>query len=310
MGKVKYYIQSLRPRTLPLSVSGVLLGSSLALKENLLREENFSWMVFALAILTTLCLQIVSNLSNELGDMIKGTDNEQRLGPRRALQEGKLTRSDFQRMIILFSVIAILSGLGLLKSAFGSILDPDSLALLLCGGLAIVAAITYTLGRKPYGYRGLGDVSVFVFFGLLSTLGSYYLYRPFTDELWMILPPAITVGCFTTAVLNVNNLRDYENDASHGKNTLIVKIGPARGKLYHYILIIGGWILMLEYTLVSFGSALELLYLLSLPFFIGHLKEMSRKEGRDLDPQLKRLSLSTLLFCLLAASGSILGSIL
>lgn len=310
MNRLRYYIQSFRPRTLPLSVSGIILGSSLALREDILEGESFSWIVFGLAILTTLSLQIVTNLSNELGDMLKGTDNENRLGPHGALQSGILTPLTYKRMIVIFTIVSILLGIGLLKVAFGSIFSKESLWLLFSGGLAIVAAITYTLGSKPYGYRGLGDVSVFIFFGLLSTLGSYYLFRPFPDELWMILPPAITAGCFITGVLNVNNIRDYENDATHGKNTLIVKIGPVRGKIYHFLLIIGGWVLMLEYTLVSFGSILDLLYLLSLPLFIWHLREMSRKNGRTLDPQLKVLSLSTLSFCLLAAIGAVMGSLL
>ena len=208
MNKLAYRIQSLRPRTLPLSVSGIILGSFLAYPSG-----NFSWPVFGLALLTTLSLQIVSNLANDLGDMKHGTDNENRLGPTRALQAGALSVKDYKRTVAGFCLLAVFFGISLIYKAFGCLFCANSY-ILLCGGtLAILAALGYTLGTRPYGYRGLGDVFVFLFFGLLSTCGSYFLMRPVLSEIPLILLPASGAGFFITGVLNVNNMRDRENDA-------------------------------------------------------------------------------------------------
>ena len=298
MNKLAYRIQSLRPRTLPLSVSGIILGSFLAYPSG-----NFSWPVFGLALLTTLSLQIVSNLANDLGDMKHGTDNENRLGPTRALQAGALSVKDYKRTVAGFCLLAVFFGISLIYKAFGCLFCANSY-ILLCGGtLAILAALGYTLGTQPYGYRGLGDVFVFLFFGLLSTCGSYFLMRPVLSEIPLILLPASGAGFFITGVLNVNNIRDRENDAACGKHTIAVKLGLQKAKIYHFGLIIGGWLLMTIYSSITFDSLWNFLYILSLPLFVRHLYCIAQGEGRALDPQLKFLSISTLAFCILAAIG-------
>lgn len=298
MGKIVYCIQSLRLRTLPLSVSGIILGGALAA-----RKGMFSWQVFVLALLTTLSLQILSNLSNDLGDMRKGTDNAQRLGPARALQSGKLTPRHYHVMIGLSALAAAVFGISLIYAAFGCLFCKNGYFLLGSGALALSAAMAYTLGRKPYGYRGLGDLFVFLFFGLLSTCGSYFLMRPEPAELLLILLPASSIGFFSTAVLNVNNMRDMANDKACGKMTVAVRLGIAKAKVYHSVLIKGGWVLMIIYTFLSFSSVWNFLYLLSLPLFLLHMRQIGSRQGRDLDPQLRFLSISTLVFCILAAIG-------
>lgn len=308
--KIQHIVKSWRPRTLPLSVSGIILGSSIAWRADLSDGQLFSWPVFAWALITTLSLQILCNLANELGDSIKGTDNENRLGPKGILQSGDVSIGNYRKMIVIFSFLSVGAGLCLLYSARGSLFHRDCLIMMGCGAAALIAAITYTIGKRPYGYRGLGDISVFIFFGLLSTCGSYFLLRPFPEELLLVLLPAASAGCLITGVLNVNNLRDYENDAKFGKNTLVVRNGAGWGRKYHYALVLSAWILMLAYTWLTYRSCFDLLYLLSLPLFVRHLQHIRADNGRQLDPQLKALSLTTLLFCILFAGGMVLGCIL
>lgn len=303
MKKIGYYIRTLRPRTLPLSVSGILVGSGIARA-----QCAFSWPVFILALLTTLLLQILCNIANELGDGLKGTDNENRLGPALALQEGVFTPATYYRLIAFFALASVASGILLVYEAFGSLWSQEALSLLCAGAVALAAALTYTLGRKPYGYRGWGDLSVFLFFGLLSTCGAYFLLCPDFSGLLSCLLPASSAGLFITGVLNVNNMRDIENDALFGKRTLAVKIGLKRAKRYHFFLISGGWACMLAHTLLTFSSPWNFLYAACLPLSIAHLRCIAAGQGRELDPQLKQLSLSTLLFCFLAAAGMVAGA--
>lgn len=298
MKKIKYYIGSFRLRTLPLSVSGIILGSLLAKSDG-----YFNPTVFCLAILTTLCLQILSNLANELGDMQKGTDNADRLGPVRALQSGILTTQDFKRLIIIFILLAIISGTTLILTAFHSLLSYKSMLMLFIGAAAAIAAVKYTIGKNPYGYRGLGDIFVFLFFGWVSTWGAYFLM---THQLNPdILLPATSIGLLTTGVLNVNNTRDIENDAHCGKRTIPVLIGEKKAKTYHTILITGGILCMVIYTLVTYTHLLNWGYLLIVPLFIIHLLKMYHYSGKQLDPQLKFLSVSTLLWALAAGLTSL-----
>ena len=297
MKKLKYSIRSFRLRTLPLSVAGIILGSMLAAGDGF-----FNTPVFCLAIFTTLCLQILSNISNDLGDALKGTDNEQRVGPIRALQAGVLTTRDYRRLIRIFALLSVISGLTLVCIAFRS-LTYKSILILFLGGTAIVSALKYTMWKNPYGYRGLGDLFVFLFFGLLSTLGAYFLMRHSLGIL--LLLPATALGFLTTAVLNVNNIRDMENDARCGKNTIPVKIGEKKARIYHCILICGAFICMTFYTLFHPNGIGGFLFFLSLPLFSIHLSKMLTLSGKSLDPQLKFLSISTLLFALLSGAGQI-----
>lgn len=291
--KIKYYIASFRLRTLPLSLSGIFMGTLLASADGF-----FNSMAFALAVATTLCLQILSNLANELGDLQKGTDNTERLGPIRSIQSGALTLSEFKRTIIVFIILSVISGSALVYTAFNSLFSQDGMIMLLLGGASIIAAIKYTVGKSAYGYHGLGDLFVFLFFGLLSVTGSYFLMTHKINALLFL--PASAIGLLSTGVLNLNNMRDINNDRTCGKRTLPVMIGIHRAKIYHFILIIGAFLCMSGYAISRERGICGFLFLITLPLFIIHLKKVAREEGRALDPQLKVLSLSTLLFALLS----------
>lgn len=296
MKKLSYYIAGLRLRTLPLSVSGIILGALLAGASG-----TFHTDIFCLALFTTLCLQIISNLSNEVGDMQKGTDNSNRLGPIRALQSGALSFQDYYRMIGLFIALSLLSGITLILLSFKEILRYDSILMFVLGGASIIAGIKYTMGKKPYGYQGLGDIFVFVFFGWVSTLGSFFLMTHKIPA--SLLLPASALGLLTTGVLNINNIRDRENDQLCGKKTIPVRIGEKNAKIYHTCLIIGAQLCMLLYALILSQGPADFLFLLTLPLFFAHLRYLWLYSGKQLDPQLKYLSLLTLTFALLSGTG-------
>lgn len=291
MSKAKYYIASFRLRTLPLSLSGIFLGTLLAKADGF-----FHTLPFVFAVATTLCLQILSNLANELGDLQKGTDNAERLGPIRSIQSGALTLTEFKRTIIVFVLLSVISGSVLVYTAFDSLFSQDGIIMLLLGGAAIIAAIKYTVGKNAYGYHGLGDLFVFLFFGLLSVMGAYFLMAHQINAL--LLLPASAIGLLSTGVLNLNNMRDVDNDRACGKRTIPVLIGVHKAKIYHFILIIGAFVCMSSYVFLHEHTPSDFLFLLTLPLFIFHLLKVTNNQGRSLDPQLKVLSLSTLLFAI------------
>lgn len=291
MSKAKYYIASFRLRTLPLSLSGIFLGTLLAKADGF-----FHTLPFVFAVATTLCLQILSNLANELGDLQKGTDNAERLGPIRSIQSGALTLTEFKRTIIVFVLLSVISGSVLVYTAFDSLFSRDGIIMLLLGGAAIIAAIKYTVGKNAYGYHGLGDLFVFLFFGLLSVMGAYFLMAHQINAL--LLLPASAIGLLSTGVLNLNNMRDVDNDRACGKRTIPVLIGVHKAKIYHFILIIGAFVCMSSYVFLHDHTPSDFLFLLTLPLFIFHLAKVTQNQGRALDPQLKVLSLSTLLFAI------------
>lgn len=292
MSKAKYYIASFRLRTLPLSLSGIFLGTLLAKADGF-----FHTLPFVFAVATTLCLQILSNLANELGDLQKGTDNAERLGPIRSIQSGALTLTEFKRTIIVFVLLSVISGSVLVYTAFDSLFSWDGIIMLLLGGAAIIAAIKYTVGKNAYGYHGLGDLFVFLFFGLLSVMGAYFLMAHQINAL--LLLPASAIGLLSTGVLNLNNMRDVDNDRACGKRTIPVLIGVHKAKIYHFILIIGAFVCMSSYVFLHNHTPSDFLFLLTLPLFIFHLIKVTNNQGRSLDPQLKVLSLSTLLFAII-----------
>lgn len=298
MRKLKYYISSFRLRTLPLSVSGILAGSLLAYAGG-----AFDMRVFCLAMATTLSLQILSNLANELGDLKKGTDNENRLGPIRSVQAGALSGRELYRVMLLFVVLSLLFGANLIYFTFHSWLTIPGLVMLLLGGASVVAAIKYTVGENAYGYRGLGDLFVFLFFGLLSTVGSWFLMTHQVDP-WIFLPAA-SIGLLSTGVLNMNNIRDIANDAHCGKRTIPVMLGEKRAKIYHFCLIAGAVICAVLYAVWHYNKGIGFIFLLTLPLLFVHLRNVRRYSGRDLDIQLRFLALTTLLFALLVGLGQI-----
>lgn len=294
----------MRLRTLPLSCGGVLLGILLATA-----DFHVSITVALLIVTTTVCLQILSNLSNELGDVLHGTDTAERQGPQYGLNSGEMSVRDMKILIGIFVVLCAVSGVAMILASYGTLIDlRHPLAemdwtptlLLLLGAGAIMAAMKYTLGRNPYGYRGLGDVFVFVFFGLVAVMGSY-LVASHTIFLKLLLPGA-AIGFFSMGVLNVNNIRDMKTDAAN-RVTVAIKLGEKGAKIYQTVLIVLGWACMLVYCQLRFFSLWHYLFVLTLPLYVLHLVGVWKRHERELDAMLPLLVMSTFLFCLLAGIG-------
>lgn len=299
MIKFQSWISAARLRTLPLSVSGIIVGTSIAVKQGV-----FNISIFSLALATTLGLQILSNFANDYGDGIKGTDNEDRVGPQRAIQSGLITHKEMLFGIILTAVITLLLAVLLIYAAFGKENLVHTLLFLLLGIGAIAAAIKYTVGKSAYGYRGLGDLFVFIFFGLVAVYGSYFLYAHQWD--WVILLPAISIGLLSIGVLNLNNMRDQIPDKKAGKNTLVVKLGAKKAKNYHYALILGAILCLVLFSVLTLDSFTDFLYLPFLILLILHLKRVVENENPILlDPELKILALSTFAVSVFFALGQL-----
>ncbi len=301
---MKHWIEAARLRTLPLSVSGIIVGSMYALAnptdDVLTPTEVFNWKLFAFAILTTLGLQILSNFANDYGDGIKGTDNEDRVGPKRTIQSGVITPQEMKRAIILTSGLTLLSAIYLIYLAFGAHNLGYSLFYLILGIAAIASAIRYTVGNSAYGYRGFGDVFVFVFFGLVSTLGVNFLYSKQLDAILIL--PATAIGFLSVAVLNLNNMRDEASDRKSGKNTLVVKMGIENAKKYHYFLIIGAMVLVLLFALSSDFHFDQYLFLIAYIPLVKHLITVyNNQNNKLLDTELKKVALSTFALSVLLA---------
>jgi len=296
MTKNQAWIKALRLRTLPLSISGVLLGSFIA------KSEGFwSWPIFVMAMITTLLFQIISNLSNDLGDSLKGTDNANRVGPMRSVQSGVISKKEMKMAVIFTSILALISAVALIY--LGSKDLPITILWMYLGLaiLCIIAAITYTLGKKAYGYQGLGDLMVFLFFGLVSVMGVYPLYAKAIN--WNLILPATCIGLLSVAVLNLNNMRDRVNDARSGKKTLVVKMGPNAAKIYHTFLILIGLACLTIY-IYNLGNEKAFLGLLPAVILIFHVpKVMESKKPKDFEPKLKKVALSTFAIAVLTALG-------
>ncbi|MBT8210879.1 MAG: 1,4-dihydroxy-2-naphthoate octaprenyltransferase [Eudoraea sp.] len=292
MSKLKAWVEAARLRTLPLSVSGILVGTAIA------QSKGFdNPTIFLLALLTTLGFQITSNFANDYGDGIKGTDNEDRIGPSRALQSGALSKKELEWGVGISIIISLLLAATLLYTAFGTTAPQY---LLLFGALAIFsiwAAVRYTVGARAYGYSGLGDLFVFLFFGLLSVLGSMFLYTKSLHLMaWL---PAITIGTLSTAVLNLNNLRDAASDIKAGKRTLVVKLGYENGRYYHAFLIGLALLSLFIYDLQFSTWYAYLNLIVFIPLGIHLIKVLRVSNPAKLDPELKKLALSTFLLALL-----------
>ena len=293
MPSFQVWLSAARPRTLPLSIAGILVGGGLALQEG-----AFNWSIFILAILATLGFQILSNYANDYGDGVKGTDNAERVGPARAMQSGLLTAQDLKKAIIITSIITVMIVLLLIYVSFGVDHFLLSILFLLLGVAAIVSAIKYTVGKSAYGYRGLGDVFVFIFFGLVGVLGSFFLFTQHINLLQIL--PAITIGALSTMVLHLNNMRDREADARVGKNTLAVVLGAADAEKYHSVLFVLGLLGWVSYLMLT---ATHFIDYISLVAFIPLVKHMFTVRSTSihalLDPELKKVALSTFLLAVL-----------
>ena len=262
--------------------------------------EVFNWRIFGYAILTTLGLQILSNFANDYGDGMKGTDNEDRIGPKRAIQSGVISPQAMKRAIIITSVLTLISAMLLIYYAFRYTNLSYSLFYLVLGILAIASAIRYTVGDTAYGYRGFGDAFVFVFFGLVSTLGVNFLYSKQLD--FDLFLPATAIGFLSVGVLNLNNMRDEASDRKSNKNTIVVKIGAAKAKKYHYFLIVSAMILVLVFALINDFRIDQYLFLLAYIPLTKHLITVHKnQEPKLLDPELKKLALSTFVLSILLA---------
>ncbi|MBW8241623.1 1,4-dihydroxy-2-naphthoate octaprenyltransferase [Muricauda oceani] len=293
MGNTKAWIQAARLRTLPLSLSGIIVGTGLAVIEG-----EFDVKIFVLALLTTVGFQVTSNFANDYGDGVKGTDNEDRIGPARAIQSGSITRSALKKGIVVSIIVSMLIALALIYSAFGMDNFPFVLLFFMLGLLSIWASIKYTVGANAYGYRGLGDLFVFLFFGLLGVLGSMFLY---TKSLgWSSVLPAVAIGFLCVAVLNLNNLRDVVSDKKHGKITMVVKMGFNKGKRYHTFLILASFFCFLAFIWVEdFGWKQSFFLLAFVPLLIHLRKVIQTHNPGSLDVELKKVALSTFLLAIL-----------
>ena len=290
---IQSWLKAFRLRTLPLSLSGIVLGSFLAKKEGF-----WDGYIFVFALLTTLFFQILSNLANDLGDSQKGTDNQFRVGPMRAVQSGEISMKAMKLAVAIFTFLSLVSAAILIRiSAIGMTKEVIWMYVFLAV-LCVIAAITYTVGKKAYGYHGFGDLFVFIFFGLVSVLGSYTLYtKTFNLE---IIFPAVTIGLLSTAVLNLNNMRDQVNDKTSNKITLVVKLGKSKAKIYHFFLV-----LLAIISAVFFLQDLNIFrYLFLIPFCILtlHLQKVNNtQEEKDFDPELKKVALTTFLISIMYA---------
>ena len=289
------WINAFRLRTLPLAFSCIIMGSGLAF-----RDGQFNLTVFVLALVTTLFLQILSNLANDYGDFVKGTDNKNRVGPDRTLQSGLITKDEMVKAMWIIALLCSVFGVWLIyEGTFG--LDLQRAGLFAILGLAAMgAAVKYTMGKNPYGYAGLGDLFVFLFFGWLGVVGSYFLHTHLFNL--NLLLPASAIGFFTTAVLNINNMRDHEADAKSGKNTLVVRIGISWAKRYHFMLNFIGILFIVLYTVPAINAIW--FFLFGFILFIKPAREILRnKDHTSFDPYLKKQAIATFLFTIIFVVG-------
>ncbi|HNP68322.1 MAG TPA: 1,4-dihydroxy-2-naphthoate octaprenyltransferase [Aequorivita sp.] len=296
MKKIKAWFAAARLRTLPLSVSGIIVGASLG-TTNLGESGIWQSSLFWLAILVTIGFQVLSNFANDYGDGIRGTDAK-RQGEKRMVASGIISPKQMKIGMIVTGVITFFLATFLIFIAFGNENFIISFIFFNLTIVSIIAAVKYTVGKKAYGYSGLGDVFVFLFFGLLSVLGSYYL---FTHNLnWLLLLPAIAIGCFSTAVLNLNNMRDIESDTAANKNTLVVKLGIQKAKKYHAFLLLFGMACAIVYTALNYREPWQFLYFIAfIPFLLNIKTVFKNTVPMLLDGELKKVALSTFLFAIL-----------
>lgn len=300
MTRFEDWTSAARLRTLPLSISGIIVASSLAAYNG-----TFSWLVFILAILTTISFQILSNFANDYGDGVKGTDNQDRIGPERAIQSGKISPEQMLKAIRVMILISIGLSFLLILSAFGVSRIFMALLFFGLGALSIYAAINYTVGSNPYGYRGLGDIFVFIFFGLVSVIGCYVLYAKTIHH--VVFLPACTIGLLSAAVLNLNNMRDIESDRLASKNTLAVCLGLNKAKKYHVFIISLAILLSFLFGILYYVSPFNLIFFIIYIPLIKHLKRvLAIQDPTQFDKELKIIALSTLALAILMGIGHLL----
>lgn len=301
MHQMRHWIVALRLRTLPLALAGWMVSISIVAI-----QRSVNWTVAILTLVTAFLLQILSNLANDYGDAVSGVDSDHRQGPDRMVQAGHISKGAMGRAVVFLAFLSLLVGCRLLFLAFSS--DFLLIFIFLIVGLAsIVAAVKYTVGKNPYGYAGFGDLFVFVFFGIVLVFGTYYLQVQSLD--WMVLLPASSIGLLSIAVLNVNNIRDIESDRLSGKNSIPVRIGRKNAVLYHAFLLFGALATAVIFSWYHYISWPQFLFVIISFFFIRNIKAVMKYPAAELDPFLKQMAISTLLFSILFAVGLSLSSI-
>ncbi|BET92457.1 1,4-dihydroxy-2-naphthoate polyprenyltransferase [Edwardsiella anguillarum] len=298
ISRPRAWLESLRLRTLPLALASIVTGSAIAAW-----QQTFNLGIALLALLTAALLQILSNLANDYGDAVKGSDTPERIGPLRGMQKGVITQAQMKRALIITVLLTIVSGSALIAVACQK--PQDIIGFLRLGLMAIIAAITYTVGTRPYGYIGLGDISVLIFFGWLSVAGTYYLQAGSFNSVVML--PATACGLLAAAVLNINNLRDIENDARNGKNTLAVRLGPRNARYYHVALLGGAVLCLALFALLDLHSLAGWLFVLAVPMLYRHASYVLHQRSPEaMRPMLENMVKSALLTNLLFAIGTVL----
>lgn len=298
LSRSQAWLESLRPKTLPLAFAAIVVGTVLAWWQG-----HFDPLVAVLSLITAGLLQILSNLANDYGDAVKGSDKPDRIGPLRGMQKGVITLAQMKRALIVTVILSCLSGLALVTAAYQTM--ADFIGFLALGGLSILAAITYTVGRRPYGYLGLGDVSVLIFFGWLSVMGSWYLQAHTLEP--AIFLPATACGLLATAVLNINNLRDINSDRQNGKITLVVRLGPVNARRYHAALLMGALLCLALFNLITLQSVWGWLFILATPLLVRQARFVLREtDAKAMPPMLERTVKGALLTNLLFVCGIVL----
>lgn len=298
---MKNWIKAFRLRTLPLGVMSIVMGSFFAYADN-----SFSWLVFGLTLLTTVLLQILSNIANDYGDSANGADNEFREGPDRQTQTKAISKESMKRAMFVLAIFSVASGISLLISA--GISSTVFISFIVLGLICVAAAVKYTAGDNPYGYAGLGDFSVLVFFGWVGILGSYYLQTHSFD--WAYVLPATTSGLFMVAVLNVNNIRDIYSDKIAGKFSIPVRLGREKAVLYHWALLGIGLCMSIIFVIMHYQANIQFLFLITVPFLIINARSVSKnKEAMKLDPYLKQMVLTTIVFVVTFGVGHLIAHI-
>ena len=296
MAKFKTWIKAARPRTVLLSFSGVLLGAFLAIaKVPEPVEGPTPWLTIIFSALTAILLQVLSNLANDYGDFKKGTDNVKRVGPQREMQSGAITERGMKHGLVITALLCLISG-ALLIFVFAGLTWKELLVFAALGIAALLAAVLYTLGKRPYGYRGLGDLYCFLFFGWAAVAGTFYLATKSLD--FSVLLPASAMGFLSNAVLNINNMRDYENDRASGKRSLVVKLGLKKAFVYHCLLIVGAFVCLTVFLFLKQAPVYSYMFLWLFLLFFKDLKGINKTQPELLDPFLGRQVRHTFLLVL------------
>ena len=301
------WIQAARLRTLPLSISGIIIGSFTARWRLLSEGSKWDWQIFALAMLVTILYQILSNFANDYGDGVKGTDRLRTENAEiRMVASGKISAQKMKSAVIITAGLSLLAAIALIYKAFIPNYLSEFFIFLGLGVLCILAAIGYTIGKNSYGYMGLGDVMVFIFFGIVSVGGSYFLFTKTWS--WDILLPASAVGMLSTAVLNLNNMRDMESDRLSGKETFALRIGFRNAMIYQIVLMQLPLIFILIFLMmnnlhIKKGYYSFIVMIMFFPTTALRRKIMQTKDPKELDPFLKQTAIITLATAILLACG-------